>query len=429
MGIQRVDYEIKKLENKNHNAKLITPWVIRLHKNFNFTDWVVKETQSENFDLCIVHDSFGLGALWAVKAEKKCKTIYDCVEYPNYAERAGEVIKQSYLAYPHFTNLLQLSERKIIDELDGIMTGTPAVAEWFNSQKNLPNAVSVRNCREYQELIPTLELKKDCGLSNDSLVILYPNTVFKGCGLEPCVEALSYTNFPIHIAIMGTMMPQIKEDLINLAIKHRVNSRMHFLPLKSPQELIQYRSGADCALVPLDPSFPNHYTGLPNRVFESIMSRLPIISSDLPLIKALTHEYKNGVWYGSNNPKEIAKIFDEAVTPNKLAELKKHAETAARELCWENEQKTFETYVRKVMGDEPFRKVLLIANKSVGTNNRYYRHTKKLLELGFEVLSLTLEMPYPELQLPKVTYKGFQNPVERKGPAARPPSRRLATTT
>jgi glycosyltransferase involved in cell wall biosynthesis len=403
-------------------------WKRQFDKAFLFADWAINAIDDTPVDICIAHDSHGLEAARSIVEKTGCKLVYDGVEYPEYTGRSGQTV-DIYKNLARGTNLLHLHEAEIIRKASAIIVGTEGVVEWYRKQPGVISPVVIRNCREYVRLSPDARIRIDCGLGARDKLLLFPNTVNKTCGLDECIEALRYSPDYIHIAVMGRMQRGAEKNLREKIADAPFAGRVHLLPLVSPEDLLAYRSGADAALIPWDPSIPNHFTALPNRFFEAVTSRLPLIITNLPEVRRAVEEYKCGVVIDSFNPREIAAVFREALTEERLTALKDGIEVAATELCWENERKKYLDLIKSVGPSDGPLNVVFVANKNLSTNIRCYQHSKALVELGHHVLFLALEIPYPELQVPGARYFNLLEPQQdfdgALGLLAPPPSTAL----
>jgi len=59
-------------------------------------------------------------------------------------------------------------------------------------------------------------------------------------------------------------------------------------------------------LVIMKPEFYNAYIGLPNKLFDYMLCKLPVIASDLPEIGRIVKESRCGILVDPTNPNEIA---------------------------------------------------------------------------------------------------------------------------
>src|SRR5262249_49735692 len=147
------------------------------------------------------------------------------------------------------------------------------------------------------------------------------------------IRALSLLPSNLHLAVSGSISPDYVATIDEL--RRPVRERVHLLPDCDPADLVAFRSGADLAVIPLATDIPNHRTVLPNRVFEAVMSRIPLVTSDLPTIRSVVEEYGIGLCYEDPQPKIIARAIRQGLARNQ--EMRIATERAAHILNWERE--------------------------------------------------------------------------------------------
>ena len=87
----------------------------------------------------------------------------------------------------------------------------------------------------------------------------------------------------------------------------------------------------------------NYHYSLPNKIFDYIHCGIPVLSSSLPEIKNIFLKYKIGEMIESHDPVHIAeKINSMLSNPDKMKFWKEGCIAAAKELCWQNEEKVLE---------------------------------------------------------------------------------------
>ncbi|MDH3381162.1 MAG: group 1 glycosyl transferase, partial [Flavobacteriaceae bacterium] len=80
----------------------------------------------------------------------------------------------------------------------------------------------------------------------------------------------------------------------------------------------------------------NYRYALPNKLFDYIQAKIPVLVSNLPEMSNLVSHYKIGEIIIERNPITIAKLI-ESMIENKNLYLH-NLEIAAKELIWENEK-------------------------------------------------------------------------------------------
>lgn len=386
-------------ELKNDNNKI---WKKHFHRVYSFANWALEVINGENYDVCYAHDSLSLAAADLIVSENNCKFIYDAVEYPEYSGRSGEMATK-FADEKGSATLIGMHEKNIIKKVDVIIIGSPGVKKWYENNINSGTPIVVRNCLDFQKFTVNTKIRKDCELRSEDKLILYPNSIHNNCGINELLFAMDTMDENIHLAIMGNIAPSV-EMAGEVSIKEISRlKRVHIISTKGPKEMLQYRSGADLAIIPFNPKVSNHYSGLPNRVFESIMCGLPLVIADLPYIKKLVEEHQCGSYFESYEPDKIKQAIMEVL--DNLDFYKEKTRSAARKLCWENEEKEFIKAVMPIFANDKQKDVICLANKSIETNRRMFRHTRSLADLGHSVTVLAKQIPCAALRDKRIVYK------------------------
>ena len=375
-------------------------WQVHFRKVFRFSDWAQKTLADTPIDVCIVHDALALEAARVISKRSGCPLIYDAVEYPDYGGRTAAT--SAFNLDRRGLGLILSHEREVVRQVSSLIVGTRGVADWYGADEVFPKASIVRNCLDFQDMPADRRIREDCGLHDGDKLILYANSVHPHCGVDWVIAALSKLAPNVHLAIMGDISPMMRAELDCIIRSSEVGCRVHILPLRTPEDLLEYRSGADIAVIPLDPQIPNHRTCLPNRVFECVMSRLPLVISDLPYIREVVEEFDCGKAFESNRPSVVAEALEEVL--DNLAEYKFRVEHAAQVLSWGNERNTFVSAISPTLGERTNLNIVCVANKRLTTNRRVFRHIRTLAELGHNVTLMSLYAPVDFLKVPRVRY-------------------------
>lgn len=83
----------------------------------------------------------------------------------------------------------------------------------------------------------------------------------------------------------------------------------------------------------------NYLYNLPNKLFDYIHAGVPVIATAIPEVKAILEQYKCGICFKTQNPKEMAEQVVEQMENNECYQkMKENTAIAARDLCWEKEK-------------------------------------------------------------------------------------------
>ena len=87
------------------------------------------------------------------------------------------------------------------------------------------------------------------------------------------------------------------------------------------------------------PIVRSHYLCLPNKMFESIQSEVPVIASDLPEMVRVVNEYNIGLTCHPGDTAGIAACIRKMIEDRQMYEgFKTNLAKAKDELCWECEK-------------------------------------------------------------------------------------------
>jgi glycosyltransferase involved in cell wall biosynthesis len=310
----------------------------------SFASEVVTLLDGQSWDFCQAHDSFAL--LAAEKAARKtgAKIIYDAVEISE--DRSGDTLRKT----PNWLRNLDLrQEESIIRSADLIFAIGPALAEWTAKRYGVKSPIIVRNCSLYKA--PQLlnkEIRADLGLKRGEKLGIVIGNMYVGCGIDQLVESMKYINSEIHLAVLGVETQRgYVDNLKELIFKEDLENRIHILPPQPPHNVIPYAAGADFGVIALQRTSLNHECVLPNKVFEMIMARLPIVSSDLPNLKSLLEEHGIGLVFDERHPEDIASTINAIVEPNNYLRCQQALSLAAEELCWEKEGQRYVSAIQE----------------------------------------------------------------------------------
>lgn len=283
-------------------------------------------------DIIVSNDLDTLWACaWAKRFKRKAVLVYDSHEI------FTEVPELSHS--PSKKKIWQRIERKNIGKADHCITVNQSIAQWFYKQYEISFEV-VRNMpmrlTNIQNAIRPTELNEK-----------YKYLIVQGAGInvdrgnEELLESLPQLPPEIHLLIIGSgdVLPLLKKRTVELNLTQRV----HFFEKMNFEKLMQYTQHAWMGITLDKNTNLNYLYSLPNKLFDFIQAKCPVLASDLPEVSQIVTNYKVGVITPSPAPDDIAKtIMQVYQSPDNYAELKKNTVRAAEELCWENERPVLE---------------------------------------------------------------------------------------
>ncbi|MDM9384401.1 glycosyltransferase family 4 protein [Chlorogloeopsis sp. ULAP01] len=165
---------------------------------------------------------------------------------------------------------------------------------------------------------------------NTPLQMLYFGTLSPWQGVNLAIEALQLINqnFPAYLTVIGQARNYQIKALQKLAFKLGVADKLIILEPMSQSLLVKYIHASNLVLAPLTPSDRNLVQGCcPLKILEAMATGIPVIASDLPVVRELGVD---GVHFLLVKPGSAKAIKDAALRLRQEPQLTKQLTTNAR---------------------------------------------------------------------------------------------------
>ena len=211
-------------------------------------------------------------------AAKKIKTVYDL------ADDLGAMIKGSpqipRVLRPFGGVLGNFMVRRNIERAEKVTVTTEMLKRTYNIPDGkcevIPNGVDTELFRNYGDT------KKELGLEGFS--VGYVGVLREWVDLEPVFRALRYLNKEIKMVVVGKE-GQFKENM-ELAKNYGVYDRVTFTGMVPYSQVPKYISAVDICLIPFKRGAISE-NALPLKLFEYMACEKPVLSTDLPGVRAV----------------------------------------------------------------------------------------------------------------------------------------------
>jgi glycosyltransferase involved in cell wall biosynthesis len=189
----------------------------------------------------------------------------------------------------------------------------------------------VRNVPLKREPCPDLHLKESLG---GKKMIIYQGSLNVGRGLEMVIDTMQYLEDTVLI-LVGT--GDIERELIERVKKMGLEEKVIFKGRLSPRELFPTTCAADLGISLEEDRGRNYRYALPNKLFDYIQSRVPVLCTSLPEMTRIVRTYGVGIATPERDPEKLARIIRYMLKERAGGEWREALDRAAGELCWEKE--------------------------------------------------------------------------------------------
>lgn len=274
-------------------------------------------------DIFLSNDTDTLPANYLAAKLRGKELVFDAHEmFPEVPEVVGR---------PHVKKIWTKIEDIFFPKLKACYTVCQSIADMYNRKYGI-NMQVIRNISAYK---PIDGIQKK--IHATGRVLLYQGAVNVGRGIEWMIDAMPYLDNAIfYVAGDGDIL----ESLLTYVSKRELNDRVVFLGRIPFEELNAYTISADLGVSLLENKGLNYYYSLPNRIFDFMHAKVPVIATDFPEIRNVLTEAGTGILIDNYDPQYLAQRVEEALQewsrkPNREDIFNK----ACKTFNWEQEEK------------------------------------------------------------------------------------------
>lgn len=326
---------LHKIVNRIYNLLLLYMRTVKLDFFPNFDDAFYNAAKEIVADCIVANDLPSLFAADRIAKERNIPLIYDAHE--NYTEQCTIPKK--------IVKLYENIESKVLPTVKFWIVPNEflgdAVIEKYNRLfgVEISKPIVIQNAVAYIDSIQKTDtIREKLNLESSKKIVLFQGGYLPNRNLENLIRAMKYIkNGNIVLVMLG--FGTYQKELEKLAKKLNVSSKIYFMDAVPQSELLKYTSSADIGLIPYSAVDKNTYYCSPNKLYEYIQSRLPILANDLPFLRKVVVGNEIGNVANFENPKCIANEIELIIAGESLEIFKMNLEKIAYEYSWENESK------------------------------------------------------------------------------------------
>jgi glycosyltransferase involved in cell wall biosynthesis len=302
-----------------------------------FYERVIPEALKSSAAVVIAGDIFALPPAIINKKRyslrgRRVKLIYDSKEL--YAELPSLKRKRSSF---FFWNLL---EKSSIRYVDSALTVNQSISDILSKKWKIPFTV-VRN-------VPGRTVRRDSPKSFDKIILAFSGGLQPGRGLHNLVKLMTLLPDKFELRLIGD--GALRQDLADEAASLGVANRVHFTGRVRSEQVVDELSKAHLGIYLMENEGLCHYLALPNKFFQFISARLPVIVPKFPEMERLVDKYRIGAALNTEDLQETRqKVLELTGDPDLYARLRANCDVAAAELNWEVEKIRFVEAVEKLI--------------------------------------------------------------------------------
>lgn len=299
-----------------------------------------RATGGNSYDLVHCHDASTLYAGTKLAGRCRAPLIYDAHEYfPDHRPVSSRSGGRGLLEKAIDVN--RRSERGFIKKAAAVVTVSDGIAHALQRHHRLEERpVVLTNSVPYWEPEGEGEsLPELLHIPKGEHLVVFHGGLTPARGVENCLAAVSGLT-SAHLVALGPVTPSYAAHLRDVATERGMASRFHMPGPVPYSRLLQLLSSADASLYlpALSGVTTSYRLSLPNKVFEAVMARLPLVVSDLPEIGRLVEGYGIGLTVDPAAPEAVAAELGRVLDAPLRRSLEQRLESAARELAWEREE-------------------------------------------------------------------------------------------
>ena len=258
---------------------------------------------------------------------KKKKLIYDSHE-----------VQTSRTGYD--SQYYNKSEQFFINKIDSMIVENHTRAKYNEDLYGFyPNVVYNYPFKQKSKPESKVLLREMLNITSDEKILLYQGGIQAGRGLDKLIQA-------VPLFKSGTLVligdGRIKPDLEKMVDEMNLHKKVKFLSKVPVEELPAYTRNGYLGFQVLNNINYNHYSASSNKLFEYIMSGVPVVACSFPEIKKVVEGEEVGVCVDSHDPKSIADGVNYLLeNPDIREQMVSNCYIAKDKYNWDEEKRNF----------------------------------------------------------------------------------------
>jgi len=255
---------------------------------------------------------------------------------------AHEIYYEQEVLRPALRKRLLREEKRHAPETRIFITVNDAIANCFRETHGDLNCLILMNCADRVEMVDRAasrrKLREMAGLRERDRIVLFQGWISAERNLDTLVRAAKELPNDAYLVFIG--YGEYQAELGKIVQENGTDRKVRFLGRVEPNQILPLTAGADLGVIPYQPIDLNHKFCSPNKFFEYVQARVPMVTHDLEFFRQM-NELHGVVTTGDlSTPEGTARAINGLLnSPGRLEELARLCEKASPALSWDEESK------------------------------------------------------------------------------------------
>jgi glycosyltransferase involved in cell wall biosynthesis len=228
-------------------------------------------------------------------------------------------------------------ERLVVPRCAAVITVSDGIAQRIRDRYRLPVTPTVVRNVSALAVQGQGRLRRRIGIAETTALVLHQGAPAPDRGCETLLDAVMRRS-EVRLVFLGDPEPGYGARLAAEITARGLGDRVFTLPSLPLSELLAATAEADVGVTLLQDTCENHRLALPNKIFEYIAARIPVIASALPETNRLVCGYGVGWTVPPADPGALATAIDGAIAARGDPALAARLRDAAGDLNWDRER-------------------------------------------------------------------------------------------
>lgn len=193
--------------------------------------------------------------------------------------------------------------KRVLPQLHTFITVNESLREYFIRQYSIPNSRVIMNLPELKKSVKgldSIDYRSKYKWDTESIILIYQGALNEGRGLRLLIELMQNIDNKFKLIVLGN--GPLKQSLRDLLAPS--NQQVKFIDSVPIEQLLDYTRGADIGINLLEDFNLSKKLASPNKLFEYIHARIPVICSNTIENSKVLKNFEIGV-LTENNKKSI----------------------------------------------------------------------------------------------------------------------------